>query len=194
MGFVGIAGCFGILAVFVIALVVIVITLYNKLVGLKNRAENAWADIDVQLKKRYDLIPNLVETVKGYASHESETLENVIKARQQAIQVTDDVAKMAQAENVLTQALRQLFAVAESYPDLKANQNFLELQASLEKIENDLSDSRRYYNAVVRDLNTTVEKVPTNFVAMLFHFTKREYFEIEDVAQKEAPKVDFGKS
>jgi len=191
MGIFGIIGCLGILAVGAIILVVIVISLYNKLVGLKNRGENAWADIDVQLKKRYDLIPNLVETVKGYASHESETLENVIKARQQAIQITDDVAKMAKAENVLTQALRQLFAVAESYPDLKANENFLELQRTLETIENALSESRRYYNAVVRDLNTTIEKVPTNFVAMIFHFSKRDYFEIEDIAQKEAPKVDF---
>ena len=192
MGIVGIIGCLAVLAIGVIILVVIAIVLYNKLVGLKNRSENAWADIDVQLKKRYDLIPNLVETVKGYAGHEKETLENVIKARQQAIQITDDVAKMAKAENMLTQALRQLFAVAENYPDLKANQNFLELQKTLETIENALSESRRYYNAVVRDLNTAIEKVPTNIIASIFHFLKREYFEIEDVGQKEPPKVDFG--
>jgi len=192
MGFAGIIGCLAVLAIGVIILVVIAIVLYNKLVGLKNRSENAWADIDVQLKKRYDLIPNLVETVKGYASHEKETLENVIKARQQAIQITDDVAKMANAENMLTQSLRQLFAVAENYPDLKANQNFLELQKTLETIENVLSESRRYYNAVVRDLNTAIEKVPTNIIASIFHFLKREYFEIEDVGQKEPPKVDFG--
>lgn len=192
MGIVGIIGCLATFAIAVIILVVIAIVLYNKLVGLKNRSENAWADIDVQLKKRYDLIPNLVETVKGYAGHEKETLENVIKARQQAIQITDDVAKMAKAENMLTQALRQLFAVAENYPDLKANQNFLELQKTLKTIENALSESRRYYNAVVRDFNTTIEKVPTNIIASIFHFLKREYFEIEDVGQKEPPKVDFG--
>jgi len=185
-------GCFGIIVVGAVILVVVVVALYNKLVTLKNRSENAWADVDVQLKRRYDLIPNLVETVKGYAGHEKETLENVIKARQQAVQVTGDIAKMAEAENFLTQALRQLFAVAEAYPDLKANQNFLELQATLSDIEEILSQARRYYNAVVRDLNTTVEKVPTNFVAMIFGFKKREYFEIEDAAAREAPTIDFG--
>ena len=183
--------CLGLFAVALIILVFVVIGLYNKLVELRNRAENGWADIDVQLKRRYDLIPNLVETVKGYATHERETFENVIKARQQAIQITDDVAKMAGAENMLTQALRQLFAVAEAYPDLKANQNFMDLQNELSNIEEILSQARRYYNAVVRDLNTTVEKVPTNFVAMIFGFKKREYFEIEDEAARVAPKIDF---
>jgi len=188
----GIFGCIGIIGALLVLLVVIVVVLYNKLVGLKNRSENAWADIDVQLKRRYDLIPNLVETVKGYAGHERETFESVIKARQQAIQVTDDVAKMAEAENVLTGALRQLFALAENYPELKANQNFMDLQAQLSEIEEILSQARRYYNAVVRDLNTTIEKVPTNFVAMIFGFKKREYFEVEDVAERAAPRVDFG--
>lgn len=191
MGFVGVIGCIAILAVAAIILVIIAIALYNKLVGLRNRSEGAWADIDVQLKKRYNLIPNLVETVKGYAGHERETLENVIKARQQAVQIEGDVAKTAQAENMLTQALRQLFAVSENYPELKANQNFLELQASLEKIEEALSQSRRYYNAVVRDLNIAVEKVPTNIIAGMFNFKKKEYFEVEDVEQREVPKVDF---
>ena len=191
MGFVGVIGCIAILAVAVIILVIIAIALYNKLVGLRNRSEGAWADIDVQLKKRYNLIPNLVETVKGYAGHERETLENVIKARQQAVQIEGDVAKTAEAENMLTQALRQLFAVSENYPELKANQNFLELQASLEKIEEALSQSRRYYNAVVRDLNIAVEKVPTNIIAGMFNFKKKEYFEVEDVEQREVPKVDF---
>ncbi len=193
MSIAAVIGCLGVGGVALAILLVVGVMLYNKLVELKNRSENAWADVDVQLKKRYDLIPNLVETVKGYAGHESETLENVIKARQQAIQISGDVAKMAQAENVLSQALRQLFAVAENYPELKANQNFLELQATLEKIENALSDSRRYYNAVVRDLNTAIEKVPTNIIASLFRFVKRDYFEIEDKAQRETPKVDFSK-
>ena len=191
IGPLGIIGCLG--AIFVIAIIFGIwgVSLYNKLVKIKNRAENAWADVDVQLKRRYDLIPNLVETVKGYASHEKETLENVIQARQQAIQVTDDVAKMAEAENTLTQALRQLFAVAEAYPDLKANQNFLELQTTLDKIEMELAQARRYYNAVVRDLNTMVETVPTNIVASLFDFDQREYFELEDEAERQAPSVDF---
>jgi len=189
----GFFGCLGILAVVVIIVAVFVIMLYNRLVGLKNRAESSWADIDVQLKRRYDLIPTRVETVKGYAGHERETFENVTKARQQAIEVTGDVAKMAQAENFLTQTLRSLFALAEAYPELKANQNFLDLQAQLAEIEEVLSQARRYYNAVVRDLNTAVEKVPTNIVAMLFGFKKREYFEIEDAAAREAPKVDFSR-
>ena len=176
----------------VIAIVIIwLIAVYNGLIKNKNRTEEAWSDIDVQLKRRYNLIPNLIETVKGYATHESETFENVVKARQQAIQITDDVAKMAGAENMLTQALRQLFAVAEAYPDLKANQNFMDLQDELSNIEEILSQARRYYNAVVRDLNTTVEKVPTNFVAMIFGFKKREYFEIDDEAARAAPKIDF---
>jgi len=192
MGAIGIFGCFGILGALLVILVLIVAVLYNKLVGLKNMSEGAWADIDVQLKRRYDLIPNLVETVKGYAGHEKTTLENVTKARQQAIDVTGDVAKMAQAENMLTQALRQLFALAEAYPDLKANQNFLDLQGQLSEIEEVLSQARRYYNAVVRDLNTAIEKIPTNFVAMIFGFKKREYFEIEDEAERRVPTVDFG--
>lgn len=192
MAIAGFFGCLGILAVVLVILAVFVIILYNRLVGLKNRAENSWADIDVQLRRRYDLIPNLVETVKGYAGHERETFENVTKARQQAIEVTGDVAKMAQAENFLTQTLRSLFALAEAYPELKANENFLDLQTQLAEIEEILSQARRYYNAVVRDLNTTVEKVPTNIVAMIFGFKKREYFEIEDAAARETPEVDFG--
>jgi LemA protein len=184
--------CIGLILVGAIILIAVGIALYNKLVQLRNRSENAWADIDVQLRRRYDLIPNLVETVKGYAGHEKTTLENVTKARQQAISVTGDIAKMAQAENFLTQTLRQLFAVAEAYPDLKANQSFLDLQAQLSKIEEVLSEARRYYNAVVRDLNTAIETVPTNFVASIFSFKKREYFELEDAAAREAPKVDFG--
>jgi len=184
--------CLGAFAVVLVILVFVGIGLYNRLIDLKNRAENGWADVDVQLKRRYNLIPNLVETVKGYASHERETLENVIKARQQAVDVTGDVAQQAQAENVLTGMLRQLFAVAEQYPELKANQNFLNLQDELSNIEKVLSEARRYYNAVVRDLNTAIERVPTNFIAMIFSFKKREYFEIEDAEAREVPKVDFG--
>ncbi len=183
--------CLGIFAVAVVILLFVGIGLYNRLIDLKNRAENGWADIDVQLKRRYDLIPNLVETVRGYAGHEKETLENVIKARQQAVEITGDVAKQAQAENFLTQTLRQLFAVAEAYPNLKANENFMHLQTELTNIEEVLSQARRYYNAVVRDLNTAIERVPTNIIAMIFGFKKREYFEIEDALQREAPKVDF---
>lgn len=185
--------CLGIFAVALIILVFVGIGLYNKLIEMRNRAENGWADIDVQLKRRYDLIPNLVETVKSYAGHERETLENVTKARQQAIDVTGDVAQQAQAENMITGALRQLFALSESYPNLKANENFMHLQAELANIEEVLSQARRYYNAVVRDLNTMIDRVPTNFIAMIFGFKKREYFEIDDESIREAPKVDFSR-
>ncbi len=185
--------CLGIFAVALIILVFVGIGLYNKLIEMRNRAENGWADIDVQLKRRYDLIPNLVETVKSYAGHERETLENVTKARQQAIDVRGDVAQQAQAENMITGALRQLFALSESYPNLKANENFMHLQAELANIEEVLSQARRYYNAVVRDLNTMIDRVPTNFIAMIFGFKKREYFEIDDESIREAPKVDFSR-
>jgi len=185
--------CLGIFAVALIILVFVGIGLYNKLIEMRNRAENGWADIDVQLKRRYDLIPNLVETVKSYAGHERETLENVTKARQQAIDVRGDVAQQAQAENMIAGALRQLFALSESYPNLKANENFMHLQAELANIEEVLSQARRYYNAVVRDLNTMIDRVPTNFIAMIFGFKKREYFEIDDESIREAPKVDFSR-
>jgi len=184
--------CLGVFAVVLVILVFVGIGLYNRLIDLRNRAENGWADVDVQLKRRYNLIPNLVETVKGYAGHERETLENVIKARQQAVDISGDVAQQAQAENVLTGMLRQLFAVAEQYLELKANENFLHLQGELTNIEKVLSEARRYYNAIVRDLNTAIERVPTNFVAMIFSFKQREYFEIEDAEAREVPKVDFG--
>lgn len=174
----------------VVVLIGLVIMYYNKLVGLKNRAEQAWHDIDVQLRRRYDLIPNLVETVKGYAAHEKETLENVIKARQTAINITDDMAKKIQAENALTQTLRSLFAVAEQYPNLKANENFLDLQHQLAEVEDQLQLARRYYNAVARDLNITVERFPSNIIAGIFHFVKKDYFEVEGEA-REAPQVKF---
>ena len=164
--------------------------IYNRLVRLRNQSDSAWADIDVQLKRRYDLIPNLVETVKGYASHERETLEAVINARNRAMSATGP-AEQAQAENMLTGALKSLFALAEAYPELRAVEGFTKLQGSLEAIERDIQNARRYYNAVVRDLNTSVEQFPSNLVANAFRFQKREYFELTDEAEREAPKVQF---
>lgn len=164
--------------------------MYNRLVRLRNQAEGAWADIDVQLKRRYDLIPNLVETVKGYASHEKDTLEAVINARNRAMTATGP-AEQAKAENMLTGALKSLFALAEAYPQLRAVEGFTKLQGSLEAIERDIQNARRYYNAVVRDLNTSVEQFPTNLVANAFRFHKHEYFELTDEAEREAPQVQF---
>lgn len=164
--------------------------LYNRLVRLRNQAESAWADIDVQLKRRYDLIPNLVETVKGYASHERETLEAVIDARNRAMSASGP-AEQAKAENLLTGALKSLFALAEDYPELRAVEGFTKLQGSLEAIERDIQNARRYYNAVVRDLNTSIEQFPSNLVANAFRFHQREYFELTDEAEREAPRVQF---
>ena len=164
--------------------------IYNRLVRLRNQADGAWADIDVQLKRRYDLIPNLVETVKGYASHEKDTLEAVINARNRAMSASGP-AEQAQAENLLTGALKSLFALAEAYPELRAVEGFTKLQGSLEAIERDIQNARRYYNAVVRDLNTSVEQFPSNLVANAFRFHKREYFELTDEAEREAPQVQF---
>jgi LemA protein len=175
----------------IIALVVLTFAgIYNGLVRLRNMCEQAWSDIDVQLKRRYDLIPNLVETVKGYASHEKETFEKVVQARNQAMQATSPADK-AQAENILQSTLKSLFALAEAYPDLKANQNFIQLQTELANIEEQIQLARRYYNAVVRDLNTKIQSVPSNFVASMFNFQKREYFELESVEERKAPQVSF---
>lgn len=165
--------------------------IYNGLVRLRNMAEQAWSDVDVQLKRRYDLIPNLVETVKGYATHEKSTFESVVQARSRAMQATTPEAK-AEAENFLQSTLKSLFALSEAYPDLKANQNFLELQAELARIEEQIQLARRYYNAVVRDLNTKIESVPSNIVANMFGFQKKEYFELDSEAERAAPKVSFG--
>ncbi len=167
------------------------ITVYNSLVKLRTQARGAWADIDVQLKRRYDLIPNLVETVKGYASHESGTLEAVINARNRAMSASGPADK-AQAENMLTGALKSLFALSEAYPELRAVESFTSLQESLEEIEGAVQNARRYYNAVVRDYNTRVEQFPSVLVANAFRFEKEEFFELDDEAQREAPKVDFG--
>jgi LemA protein len=172
-------------------LVMAVVGIYNSLVSLNLRAENAWSDIDVQLKRRYDLIPNVVETVKGYAGHERATLEAVVNARSRAVSVQNaGPAERSQAEGALTSALRGLFALAEAYPQLRAAENFGQLQATLADIENAVQNARRYYNAVVRDLNTRVQQFPSNLVAGLFAFRNREFFEIPD-AQKEPPRVNF---
>jgi LemA protein len=179
-------------AVVLVIIVLVFITIYNGLIRRKNRVKNAWSQIDVQLKRRYDLIPNLVETCKGYMKHEKETLESVIKARQQAINVPEGaVIDQAKAENFLSQTLRSLFMVAEQYPDLKANQNMLSLQEELTSTENKISYARQHYNDCVLVLNNKIEMFPSNIVAGMFNFKKAEFFELEDEAQREAPKVSF---
>lgn len=175
--------------VVVVILVVMVISIFNRLVKLRNMTEEGWSGIDVQLKKRADLIPNLIETVRGYMTHERELLEEVTKSRAQA-QGAGDMAEKAQAEGLLGRALGKLFAVAENYPDLKANENFLELQNSLSDVENTIEMARRYYNGSVRELNIAVESFPSNLVASMFGFHKSDFFEIES-ADREVPKVRF---
>ena len=179
-----------ILAAIVVVLLLWVAGAYNGLVRLRNQLENAWAQIDVQLKRRHDLIPNLVETVKGYAKHERETLENVIQARNIAVNAKT-VGERAEAENVLTGALKSLFAVAEAYPDLKANQNFLRLQEELASTENKVAFSRQFYNDSVMTYNTRIEIFPTNLIATMFNFGRREFFEVKAEAEREAPQVKF---
>ena len=179
--------------VILIILAVIVlwfIVAYNRFVTLRNRAKEAWSDIDVQLKRRYNLIPNLVQTVKGYATHERELFEKVTKARSQAMGA-QTVKEKGQAENMLSATLKSLFAVAENYPDLKASTNFLELQRELRDTEDKVQASRRFYNTNVRDLNTKIESFPANIVARLFNFKQMEFFEIEEAAAREVPKVKF---
>ncbi|HLE21887.1 MAG TPA: LemA family protein [Vicinamibacteria bacterium] len=180
----------GAIAAGVILLVIVwAIAMYNGLIRLRNTCDNAWSDVDVQLKKRHDLIPNLVETVKGYAKHEKDTLERVIQARTRAVGAPSPDAKM-EAENLLTSALRQLFALAEAYPDLKANQNFIQLQGDLSRIESDIADARRYFNAVVRDFNTRQQVFPANLIASALGFQVRNFFEAEEEARK-AVRVQF---
>ncbi len=162
-----------------ILIVVWFATMYNSFVSLRNRAQEAWADIEVQLKRRYDLIPNLVNTVKGYATHESSAFENVTKARAMALGATGAVEK-GQAENMLTGALKSVFAISEAYPELKANQNFLALQNELSDTENKIQSARRFYNANVRDLNISIESFPNNVIAGIFKFSKMELFDIAD--------------
>jgi LemA protein len=177
----------GVLAVVAVA----VVGIYNGLVRLNVQADNAWSDIDVQLKRRHDLVPNVVETVKGYAGHERQTLQAVVDARSRAVSVQGaGPAERGQAEGMLTTALRGLFALAEAYPQLRATENFGQLQATLSQLEEAIQNARRYYNAVVRDLNTRVQQFPSNMVAGAFGFRNREFFEIPD-AQRETPGVKF---
>jgi LemA protein len=166
------------------------IVMYNGLVRLREQVEASWADIDVQLKRRHDLIPNLVETVKGYATHEQSTLERVIQARNAAV-AAHGPAKQAEAENVLTGALRTLFALSEAYPQLRADRGFGQLQETLASLEEHIQQARRYYNAVVRDYNTRTQQIPTSLIAGSFGFHREDFFEIDD-AEKAVPGVRFG--
>jgi LemA protein len=175
----------GLVAVVVLA----VVAMYNGLVRLREQVDASWSNIDVELKRRHDLIPNLVETVKGYATHEQITLERVIQARNAALSAKGP-AETAAAENVLTGALRQIFALSEAYPDLKANQNFLQLQGQLSQVEDQIQRARSTYNGVVRDYNTKIRQIPTNLIATAFGFDAREFFEIEEEARA-APQVKF---
>ena len=177
----------------IVVVVILLIAIYNRLVSLNQRATQAWSDISVQLKQRHDLIPNLVETVKGYATHERGTLEAVTQARNAAVAATNPQAQ-AQAENMLTGALRQLFAVAEAYPDLKANQNFLQLQSELSDIENKIAASRRFFNNSVQEYNSSIQQFPAVLLAGMFGFTQRGFFELDEAektAVNTAPSVKF---
>lgn len=182
---------FLIFVIVIAAIVFVVIGFYNSLVRARNEVKNAWSQIDVQLNRRHDLIPNLVETVKGYMTHERETLEAVTRARQQAVEVTGSLEDKARVENALSQTLRSLFAVAEQYPDLKANQNFLALQEELTSTENRISFARQYYNDSVMRYNNRVETFPTNIIANMFNFKQSEFFEVEDASVRENVKVQF---
>jgi len=179
-----------IIIVLLLIVIFMVIGMYNSLVQLRVRAENAWADIDVQLKRRYDLIPNLVETVKGYAAHEKGTFENVAKFRSAAMAASTPAEK-SEAEGQLTAALRGLLAVAEAYPQLRASEQFQSLQGSLSGLEDAIQNSRRYYNAVVRDFNTKIQTFPTNIIAGMFNFQARQFFDITEPAQREPVAVKF---
>ena len=178
-----------VIAAIVVVLGLVVVAMYNRLVRLRNRTENSWSQVDVQLKRRYDLIPNLVESVKGYAAHEQTTFEDVTKART-AAQQAQGIAEQAQAENMLTAAIGRLFAVAEAYPQLRATENFQQLQAQLADVEQKIAVSRQVYNDTVLTYDNALETVPTNIVAGLFNFSPRAYFETED-ATREAPAVQF---
>lgn len=174
----------------VIVIVLAIVAMYNGLVTLNVRTDEAWSDIDVQLKRRYDLIPNLVETVKGYATHEKGVFENVTRARAEALEAKSTKEK-SEAENQLTSALRSVFAVAEAYPQLKANENFAKLQDELTDTEDKIQAARRFYNGNVRDMNIKVQSFPTNIFANMLGFKKRDLFELEEAAAREPVKVDF---
>jgi LemA protein len=176
----------------IVLLIIWIISMYNSFVKLKIKVDNSWSDIRVFLKKRFDLIPNLVNTVKGYAAHESQTFEKVTEARNAAVAVPPgDVQGAAQANQALVGALRGLLAIAENYPDLKANQNFLELQAALQSIEGDLGNARRYYNATVRDYNTAIRQFPGVIIANMSGFASREFFELENPQEAQNVEVKF---
>ncbi|HOI77952.1 MAG TPA: LemA family protein [Methanofastidiosum sp.] len=170
-------------------IVIYFIAAYNGFIALINRSKEAWSDIDVQLKRRYDLVPNLVETVKGYATHERELLEKVAEARSRAMQAGNNVKEKSEAENVLSGTLKSLFAVSENYPDLKASTNFLELQRELTDTEDKIQAARRFYNGNVRDLNIKIESFPSNILASIFSFKKMDLFEIENKEEREAVQV-----
>jgi LemA protein len=190
----GLIGIFSM--IFVVGIVVVIglalwfIGAYNGLIRFRNEVKNAWAQIDVQLKRRHDLIPNLVETVKGYAGHEKSTFEEVVQARSQAVNA-NTVPEQAQAESMLSGALGRMMLLVENYPDLKANQNFLALQEELTSTENKLGFARQYYNDSVMKYNTKIQSIPTNIVAGMFNFGEEPFFEIEDQAEREAPQVKF---
>lgn len=182
-----------IILLILVAIIGYLIMIYNKFVSLRAGIDAAWSDIDVQLKRRYDLIPALVDTVKGYKNYEADTLEKVIQARQQGMNATT-VAEKGEAENMLSGALGKLFALAEAYPDLKANTTFLNLQQELSSIEEAIQNARRYYNAIVRDYNAKTESFPDLFIAQKYNFEKRDYFELEEdeaAAAKKMPKIDL---
>jgi len=179
---------FWIIIAIVVVLAIIGVVLYNSLVTLRVRVDEAWSDITVQLKRRADLIPNLIETVKGYAAHEKQVFQDVTEARSNVVNATSKGPKeTAKAENMLEGALKSLFAVAEAYPDLKANENFLQLQNELVDTEDKIQASRRFYNGGVRDLNTKIETVPSNIIAGIFSFKQREFFEVDDLAAVQKP-------
>ena len=179
-----------IIAVIVGVIVVWLIAAYNGFVRANNNCEEAFATMDVYMKKRYDLIPNLVETVKGYAAHESNTLQKVVEARNMA-QSASTVEERAQAENILSGTLKSLFAISEAYPDLKANQNFMDLQSQLQRIEDEIANSRKYYNAVVKIFNNKCQMFPSNIIANVFHYTRKPMFEVENEEERRNVKVDF---
>jgi LemA protein len=174
----------------IVVIVLWVIGVFNGLIKLKNRTDEAWSDIDVQLKRRHDLIPNLIETVKGYAAHEKSAFESVTNARAKAISA-QGIEEKGKAENMLSGTLKTLFAVAEAYPELKANTNFLQLQTELSDTENKIQAARRFYNGNVRDLNIKIETFPSRIIAGMLGFKKREFFEVENAAEKEVPQVKF---
>jgi len=189
--FLGLAPLVVLVAIVLVVIVLVFIAIYNSLVQLRNQVKNAWAQIDVQLKRRHDLIPNLVETVKGYAGHEKTTLENVIKARSQAVQA-QGIGERVQAEQGLTAALGRLLLLAEQYPNLKANENFLALQEELASTENRIGFARQLYNDSVMKYNNQIQVFPSNIVAGMFGFTGSTFFQLEEKAEAEAPQVKFG--